>query len=188
MFEVPYAGGTARIPNALIPGNEESNAPVEFDITPAWGPDMARLRSVLEASLSISGPSWDPATQDVVIKAFETGAGAFVNTVAGIRNLSIPKAMALRAGILVDPKGPADLKVPIVTGEQFGRICGDPHLLGITLYVAFEIMKLSKANRVDPRFFTQPSGSGSAGTRGRKRSTAGGARRTPAKHGTAGDQ
>ncbi len=186
MFEAPYSTSKIRIPNSLVPGNEESDNPLEFDIAPAWGADLARLRSVMEASAVVDG-GWDATTQDVVIKAFQTSAGAFVNAVTAVRGLVVPFRMALRAGLVgaMDPKAGPDTKIHVTTGADFGRISSDPNMLGIALFVTFEIMKLSRANNMDTRFFMQPSGSGGAGTGGRTRTRARGARKASSEAATA---
>lgn len=188
-FTAPYQTDTVRIPNQLIPGNETSDSPVEFDIAPAWGPDLARLKSLVVAcSGLIQDQDWSPRMQEAVIKGFETGAPAFVNTVTAIRNLAVPMRMALRAGILGSPpKGTTpDSPVPITTGEEFSHVCGA--LTGTGLLVAMKIVTLSGKNELDPRFFAQPSGSGGVGTRRRTTTTAGSAPRTPRRRGTAGSQ
>lgn len=186
MFEAPYSTATIKIPNVLVPGNEESDNPLEFDIAPAWGPDIARLRSVMEAS-SVVGGDWDPATQDTVVKAFQTSGGAFVNAVTAVRGLVVPFQMALRAGLVaaMQPSAKPDQKIPVTTGADFSRISSDPNMLGISLFVAYEVMKLTKANNVDSRFFMQPSGSSGVGTGRRTRTIAGSARRTSKGPGTA---
>lgn len=122
-YAVPYATDTLRIPNAMIPGNETSDNPVEFDIAPAWGPDLARLRSVVSAADALSrdtgdNGSWTPAVQDATIKGFEVGAPAFANIILAIRGLTIPVQMALRAGVLptIQPGMAADAQIPIMSG------------------------------------------------------------------------
>lgn len=191
-FHVPYATDKQKIPNGLIAGNEAADNPVEFDISPAWGADLARLKSVVialtgvadERDLSVG--NWTPAMQEAVIKAFETGAPAFINTVTAIRGLTIPVPMALRAGIIpaVPPSGPATL-VPITTGEEFSRICGHSELTGIALFLAFKIVALTGKQDIDTRFFAQPSGSGGPGTQPATTTTAGSAPSTSRRRGTA---
>lgn len=168
MHTIPYSSGKVRIPDSLIAGNEQSDNPVEFDIAPAWGPDLARLRSVIECAAVIE-QNWAPEQQDVILKAFETSRGAFVNTVTAVRGLVVPAAMAKRAGFAVEPKSETYV---VTTGAEFGRIAGDPNLLSIALFVAFEVMKLAQANAVDPRLFGLPSGSGGREIRGKRRTTA----------------
>ncbi len=164
MFEVPYATDTVRIAADLLPGNDTSDNPLEFDIVPPWGPDLARLKSLMLATTGLTDDGWSPAMQELVIKAFETGASAFVNTVTAVRGLSVPRAMALRAGIEIhDPK---TQRVQITTGVDFSKVCGALQLAPIALHVAFQIVALSKKQDVDPRFFVQPSGSGGAATVG----------------------
>lgn len=188
-FTIPYSTETVRVPNFLIKGNETADAPVEFDIAPAWGADMARIKSVVVASAGLSSDEeWSPGVQNAVIKAFETGGSAFVNTVLAIRNLSIPMRMAIRAGIISAPAAGAavDTPVPIVNGEQFSRIAGA--IAGQAFWLAMKIVHLSGKQEIDPRFFVQPSGSGGQGTSGRRTTTAGSAPKTSRRRGTAGSQ
>lgn len=185
-FEVPYSTDTFRpVIDDIVPGNATADDPLEFDIAPAWGGDLARLKSVVFATVGLAQDGdWSPATQAAVIKAFETGAVAFVNTITAIRGLRIPAAMAIRAGILVGtPPGGPGAKVQVTTGEQFSRICGA--LTGTALHVATAIIKLSGKNEVDPRLFVQPSGSGGQGTQPARTSTAGSARSKSRRRGTA---
>lgn len=191
MFDVPYSTATERIPDTLAPDNSISNNPLEFDLVPAWGPDLARLKSVMTASLGlVNDGNWSPELQAAVIAGFETGAPAFVNTVTTIRGLTIPAAMALRGGILpaLPPGMKLDGRIPVTTGAEFSRICGAPEFTGIALHVAFKIVGLTGKQQVDARFFVQPSGSGGAGTSGPTATTVRNARRTSKKPGTAAAQ
>jgi hypothetical protein len=51
MYHIPYHGHPGFRPlNELVPGNNVADDPVEFDLAPAWGPDLARIRSIITAS------------------------------------------------------------------------------------------------------------------------------------------
>jgi len=200
-FHIPYTGKTFTPGSTTIQGNETDPNPVQFDIVPAWGADQARVKSIVFATLGLVQTSdWTPSVQQGVIAAFETGAPVFVDTVKAIRNLSVPAALALRAGLIAklptkvreagggiepDPDAP----VPIETGRDFSRICGHPNILALAYQVACEIAAIGdKASQeVDPRFFGQPSGSNGKGTGQKaKGSNAKTARQPRSGRGTAG--
>lgn len=195
MYHVPYHRHPGFRPlNALVPGNDVADNPLEFDLAPAWGPDLARIRSIITASLGLSQEAdWSDQVQQVVISSFEHGAPAFINTIEAIRGLTIPAGMARRAGLITDANMPvkpgtkqvdADAPVAVTTGYQFSRICGA--LPAIALHVATKIAEISqKAEGIDPRFFAQPSGSGGNGMQAATAGTAASARRTPRRRGTA---
>lgn len=168
-YHVPYARKTFTPLTPDMPGNADN--PVQFDLQPAWGADLARIKSIVFATTGLTqGDDWSPAIQDAVIKAFETGAPAFVNTISAIRGLTVPALMALRAGVIqrmpnrakdgggIEPDH--DAPIPIETGRQFAMVCGA--VLALALMVAMEIAQLSDKADADPRFFVQPSGSGAA--------------------------
>jgi hypothetical protein len=196
-FTLPYHRKSFRPEiDALIPGNQTADDPVEFDLAPAWGPDKARMKSVMFATMGlVQDGDWSPQTQATVIAAFETGAPAFVNTVEAIRGLNIPSVMAVRAGLLAEiPTKPREgggmepdpeKKFPITTGGQFAKICGA--VPALSLAVALEIIKLSdKATAgTDPRFTQPRSGSGARVTRAKRSSTAPSARKPRSGTGTA---
>lgn len=154
-FQLSYRTGTYRPNDELITGNSTSPTPVEFDLAPAEGTDLARIKSVIVSTAGISADGWSSAVQDAVIRAFETSAAAFVNTITAVRGLTIPVAMAARVGIPV-PEGANE--VPIVSGLGFTRICLFPEMLPLSMMLAAEILKLTNSLTVDPRLFVQPSG------------------------------
>lgn len=175
MFTIPFSEDTIRIPDDVIPGNSTAPQPVEFDICPAGGPDQARLRSLVYADLGlISTGEWSPATQDAVLKAFETSGPVFDRTVDRVRGLTVPAALAHKVGILMtipegqnpqDPSGPQipnrQAKIPILTGAHFGLVAG--YMPALAFHVGLAILKLTqKAGDIDPRFLDSPSGSGTA--------------------------
>ncbi len=193
MHKIPYH----RFPNFrpgidLIPGNDAADNPVEFDLAPAWGPDLARIRSIVTASIGLTQDAeWSAQIQNMVIAAFETGAPAFVNTVEAVRGLTIPAAMALRAGLIQEmPKVPGtltpdyDQHVPVTSGLAFSKICGA--VPAMALIVAMKIMEISAKTEVDPRFFVQPSGSGATAMPAATATGAGSAPSTSRRRGTAG--
>ena len=195
--QIPYATDTFRPVSDLIPGNETANNPVEFDLVPAEGSDLARLKSVMFAAAGLVNTStWTPEMQEAVIRAFETGAPAFVNKVEAVRGLTVPARLAKRVGIIQElpthvpegttapvpnPKAP----VPVLHGLSFSKVCG--FVPAMALHVAMKIVDLSaQAEAIDPRFFGQPSGSGGPGTAGQTNGTADNARRRPRRRRTAG--
>lgn len=195
-MHVPYSRTTYRPGDDILPGNKTSDNPLEFDIVPAWGGDLARIKSLIYATMGlVQGKEWGPQVQEAVIAAFDTGAPVFENTVTAIRGLSVPSIMALRAGLIPalpktvqdggmksDPEAPYE----VMNGRAFSKLCGA--LAGTALHVAMEIGKLSdKAEQaMDPRFFKQPSGSSGTAKAGRgKGSTVATARPTSRRRGTA---
>lgn len=185
-YQIPYHKHLFKLPDVVLPGNSTADNPVEFDLAPAWGADWARIRSIITATIGLSQDGgWSPEMQQMVISAFETGGQAFTNTVEAIRGLTVPMAMALRAGILdALPKGSSlDTPVPVTNGFHFTRICGAVPVIALT--VASEVAKLSQKQEVDPRLFVQPSGSGGRGKKAARTGTAGSAQRTSRRQGTA---
>lgn len=194
-YHVPYETDTVFPPNDLLAGNETSDSRVEFDIVPAWGSDLARIKSVVYAASGLAQwRDWTQQMQESVIAAFDSGAPAFQNTVIAIRNLSVPSSMAKRAGLIVDVPTKVDQasgqivpdpKAPyqVLTGLAFSMLVGALPAMG--LFVASKIADLSNRAEVDPRLFEQPSGSGGPATASRKRgSNAGTARPTSRRRGT----
>lgn len=195
-YQIPYESATYTPDSDLIPGNEHADNPVQFDLAPAGGSDLARLKSVIYAAAGLTNEGgWSPEMQAAVLSSFETGAPMFERCVLAIRGFSIPAALAVRLGILSklpvragddgrvlpDPAAP----VPILTGIEFAKIAGFQTALALS--VAFEIMKISRqVERLDPRLFVRPSGSPSAGTPSGPTGTAQRARRQPGRRGTAG--
>lgn len=171
--QISYRRNTYKAPDTLIPGNSTSSDPVEFDLCPAEGIDLARIKSILVSTAGIAGDTaWSPEVQEAVIKGFTIGAPAFVNTVEAVRGLTIPAVLAKRVGIIqeipthvapgttqVVPNFEAPIR--IVNGLQFSAIAGFESTLA--MFVASEITKLSQLTSVDQRLFVQPSGSGGTG-------------------------
>jgi hypothetical protein len=196
-FQVTYARDTYRPDDVLIAGNSVSTFPVEFDICPAEGPDLARIRSILVATAGlVNEQSWSPDMQAAVISAFETGAPAFINTVEAVRGLTIPAAMAKRVGIISEvpthvPQGSStpvpntEAPIPITTGLHFSRICGFVNLSALSMQLASKIAELSNRVNVDPRLFVQPSGSGGTTTPGQMPTAVAPAKSQPEGKGTA---
>lgn len=199
MHQIPYHRDTFRPVNDLLPGNETSDNPVEFELVPAAGSDLARIKSVIYATLGlVQGDAWTPDVQEGVIRAFETGAAAFANTVEAVRGLTIPAALAKRVGIIQElpnhvlpgsstPVPNPEAPIPVVSGLAFSKICG--FVPAMALHVAMKVAELSgKTEAIDPRFFGQPSGSGGPGTAGPTNTTAGSAQRRSRRRRTAAGQ
>lgn len=196
-FQVTYARDTFKPGDEVIPGNSVATFPVEFDLCPAEGPDLARIRSILMATAGlVNEQSWSPDMQAAVISAFETGAPAFINTVEAVRGMTIPAVMAKRVGIINEvpnhvPPGSStpvpnnDAPIPVTTGLHFSRICGFVNLCALSMQLAAEIAKLSNRTTVDPRLFAQPSGSGGPTTQGQTPTGAALAKSQPEGNGTA---
>lgn len=195
-MHIPYSQDIYRLPDALSPGNSVTEQPIQFTLEPAWGPDLARIKSVIFATAGlVQFSDWSPDMQNAVTEAFEHGARAFINTITKIEGLTIPALMAKRAGLIPalptkvvdgqpvpDPQAP----VPILDGLAFSKICGSGSVLALSMSVAARIASLSEDAQVDPRFFAQPSGSGGPETRPATATTATAARPTSRRRGTAG--
>jgi hypothetical protein len=194
-YHVPYARDTFKPTNDMIEGNETADNPVEFDIVPAWGGDLQRIKAIVYSAIGlVQSTDWTPEVQRAIAQSCDFGAAAFINTVTAIRGLTIPAVMALRAGlipelptkqdgtnIVPDPEAPYH----VTTGIAFSRIAGA--LPAMALHVASRIGSISDKAEMDPRFFTQPSGFGGTGTQDpAKDTTARTARRTSRRRGTAG--
>jgi hypothetical protein len=179
MFVIPFTEDVYTPDDETIPGNSTAVNPVQFDISPAQGPDMARLKSLIYADFGLThATNWSPETQEAVIKAFETAGPVFQNTVSGVRGLAVPAALAVKVGILgamptkVDPQDPnrrvpdREQAVPVSNGLDFSRVQG--YFPVLALRVGMAIMNLNgQAPKQDQRFFEQPSGSGGRKTRKR---------------------
>lgn len=194
-YQIPYESDTFKPDNGLIPGNAEADNPVEFDLVPAGGADLARLKSVLYAAAGLANEGgWSPDMQAATVAAFDHGAGVFERTITGIRGYNIPAALAVRVGLLKelpkvadaegkvrpDPKAP----VPVTNGYEFAKIAGFQTALALS--VAFAVMKISKqVADLDPRLFVRPSGLPSAGTPSGQTGTVRPVRKGPGRRGIA---
>lgn len=172
-YQIPYESITFTPDDDLIPGNSQADNPVAFSLAPAGGSDLARLRSVLQASAGlVNEVSWSPDMQASVIASFENQAGVFDRCVLAVRGLTVPAELAVRVGLLTalplkmfdgQVKPDRAAPVPIATGPEFAKIAGFQSALALA--VAFELVKISRqTDRLDTRLFAQPSGSPSPGT------------------------
>lgn len=153
-YHVPFTEETY-LPHSIA-GNRDAADPVRFSLSAAGGPDLARLKSILFASGGVAlENSWNDELQKAVSAAFQHGAELFVNTVDKIEGLTVPVALALKAGLLVEREGTPRLdrsaKVQVDTGAKFARVCGWMTVLAFE--IAMEISKLSKEVDADTRFF-----------------------------------
>lgn len=182
-FKLSYRTSKYIPTDDLIPDNSKAAQPVEFDLAPAEGVDLARIKSVIVSNAGLTADGWSSAVQDAVIRSFETAAAAFVNTITGVRGLTIPVDMAVRVGL---PVQEGATEVPIVNGLGFTRVCLFPEMLPLSFRLAAEILKLTNSLTVDPRLFEQPSGSLQPATASQGAdSNAAGAPSTPGSNGTA---
>lgn len=190
-LHIPYARTTFR---PRLKGNAESERPVEFDLAPAEGADLARLKSVLFGGMGlVEHGDWSPATQDAVTAALDRGRAAFVHTVLAVRHLTVPAALALRVGLIQEipdtvsdgeARPDQDAPIPIRTGADFALVCG--FVVNLSFVVAMEILSLSNTADTDLRFFDSPSGSGGRETSTPTPSIASNARPTRGTRATAG--
>lgn len=163
-LHIPYQRTTFR---PELPGSGPER-PVEFDLVPAEGPDLARLKSVLFGSVGLTdGADWSPATQEAVTAALDKGRDAFASTVEAIRHLTVPAALAKRVGLIEELPETVqdgetvpnpDAPIPVRNGREFARICGFVPILAFV--VAMEVIALSNKADIDLRFFGSRSGAG----------------------------
>lgn len=164
-MHVVFKENTYRIPDDFLPGNSTSDDPVEFDLEPAWGADLARIKSITYACIGVTQPGdWTPDTQQAVAAAFEHGAAGFIRTIREVRGLTVDPKVARRANLITNEQLAQLQKTQqpfrVSTGAHYAAICGT--LIATSILVAKEIAVLTDgAERdMDPRFFKQPSGSG----------------------------
>lgn len=163
-----YTRNTFTPPDTAIPGNSAAKDPVQFDLVPAEGGDLARIKSVVVGAIGLTVDVWSPEVQRTVTAAFSHSAPAFIDTVVAIRGLTIPAAMAVRVKLLetlpvrVPPGGSApapdpDAPFAITTGHAYSRICA--FLPALSMLLANEIARITEESGIDTRFFASPSGS-----------------------------
>lgn len=186
--EIPLTRSPYKVDDAIIPGNSTSETPVIFHLSPAGGADLARIKSIVVATLGLTHDAlWNADTQKTVAAAFQSAPNLFNDTVEEIEHLSVPCWMAKKKLLIPNDKHKDfkdDAQFPITTGVQFSIICG--YVPGMAFVVAMEIAKLSKAaEEMDARFFGRPSGSSGATTRDQKGSSVRRAPKPRAKRGTA---
>lgn len=186
MHEIPFRQDTFIPPDEIIKGNSTSQTPVKFHLSPAGGPDLARIKSVIVATVGLTSPiDWSPETQQSVIAAFTNGESLYIRTVDRIENLYAPRALAVKCGLIAPNEQTEAEKIPITDGAKFTLVAG--YMSSLALLVAFEIAKLSKElDALDNRFFGPPSGSGTPATPAGPSGTAGRARGRRGKRATAG--
>ena len=162
-LHVPFTQQRYQVEDTLIPGNSTDPNPVVFHLSPAQGPDRARLRSILFATGTLSDDlqEWDQRTQDAVIASYGRGGQLFIATIDKVEGLTIPGAMAKKTLLVPSDKWdevPDDATIPIRSGTDFGMVSG--YLLALSFSVAMEILKISKLlDNMDRRLFDLPSGS-----------------------------
>lgn len=188
-YQIPYNDSTFVIPDEVIPGNSKAADPVIFHLSPAQGPDQARLKSIIFATLGVSSqsPDWSKEIQDAVIAAYGRGADVFVRTVDKVEGLTVPGKMAKRAMVIPPDKAdtvPDDANIPIRSGSDFALISG--FVITMSFQVACEIARITRGlEDTDPRFFARPSGSPSTETADPTPTTAGSVRKRRGKRATA---
>lgn len=175
-YQQPYVQDTFRpTTDQGMPGNENDPNPVEFDLAPAQGEDIAHIKSMLVATIGLTSDNitWTEEAQNAIVSAFRTGAPAFISTVEAVRNYSVPAVLAKRVGFIQDyptftpagtntPQPNKQAKIPILSGLAWSKVCG--FNLGLSLHLCRAIMDLTRQSGTDIRFFEPPSGSGSLGT------------------------
>lgn len=170
-----------------LPGNVDSDAPVEFDLSPVGGGELAKAKTLVTAlgTLGLVDAGWTAQHERTVVEGLKSAPDLFKAGIDAIRGLSVPAAMAVKVGLL--PKVPdgltPDSDVPVTTGEQFVRLV--PYQTALALELVMRLVKLSTDADIDPRFFGSPTtspatranGSGSAPPaprpRGRRATAAG---------------
>jgi hypothetical protein len=156
-----------------IPGNQDADRSVEFDLSQVGGADLVRLKTLMFAlgGLGLT-VNWTPELQESVAKAMQSGPKVFENGIDAIRNFTIPTKLALKLGLVAPATAPANLPdFPITRGDQFAKVVGFQTVLG--LEVAMELARISTEGDVDTRFFDSsttsrgtPTTAGSSGRSG----------------------
>jgi hypothetical protein len=183
-YRIPFHRDPGFIPQT-IPDNATSDRPVSFELSMAAGPDQARLKSILFATIGMANPtaaSWSAQIQHAVVEAFRMSPELFINTVGRVANLTAPAALCRRVGIEVSDKAGDEDDVPITNGALFAKVA--PFMTDLALEVALEIQRLTVKGAIDPRF-TKPS-SGSPGKSSKRSGSARTAPRPSDGSGTAG--
>ena len=165
MFPIPFTQAKGFRPKTSIPDNLVSDAPVEFDLRMASGPDQARCKSLLTATagMALALEHWTPEVQRNVTSALLSSSELFIGTVGAVRNLRAPAILCRLVGIVVPDKAQDDDLFPIDTGVKFARVA--TYMPFVAMEVAFEISQLTQRAQLDPRFFGSPSGSGPSGAK-----------------------
>ena len=156
-YHVPFTE-EEYVPHSIT-GNRDAAAPVRFWLSAPAGPDLARLKSIIFATGGLGQDAeWTEQLARDTAAAFVHGADVFVKTVDRIEGLTVPAAMAIKAGLLQDdPKTPIrrDTPIAIDTGAKFARVCGWLTLLAFE--ISLEVARLSREVDADPRFFGSPT-------------------------------
>lgn len=153
---IPFHQDTFR--PKFIAGNDRSDTPVEFDLSALGAPDQVRLKGLIYASVALgSRPGWDAQIEAGMIDAFQKAPEVFINGVDAVRNLTVPAAMAVKAGVLAELPAnlPKDHPVPIVTGKDFARV--SVFMPTLAFEVAHRLEQLCDESYIDPRLFEPPS-------------------------------
>lgn len=158
MFTIPFTQHQGYRPKSII-GNATSDAPVEFDLIMADGPNQARVKSLIQATtgLTLDLAQWTPEIQRNVVSALAQCSELFIGTVGAIRNFKAPAQLCRMVAIKVDDKAKDDDEIPIDTGVKFSRVATYIPILALEL--AFEISSITNKAQIDPRFFELPPGS-----------------------------
>lgn len=188
-YQIPFSQSRYVVPDNIVPGNAKAENPVVFYLSPAQGPDQARLKSIVFATLGVSStnPDWSKEMQDAVIAAYARGADVFVRTIDKIEGLTVPGLMAKRAMVIPPDQAESiqdSASIPIKSGSDFAMISG--YVITMSFQVACEIARITRGlEDTDPRFFGQPFGSPSAATAGPTPGTASSVRKRRGKRATA---
>ena len=163
MYTIPFNQETYRAQS--IPGNATAEKPVEFVLSQVGGEDLVKLKGLVFASSVLAHvKSWQKEMSAGAIDAFQKAPSFFVSGIDEIRNLSVPFALAKKAGIAPDMKDgeSAPDTVAIRAGGQFAAI--SPFVIVLALEVAMKLAEISQASEIDTRFFGRGSGSPAART------------------------
>lgn len=184
MYTIPFHEET--FTPTSIPGNDTADKPVTFTLSQIGGADLMRLRGLVYATAGFAHLNgWNKDIQANVLDAFREAPTFFVRGIDKVSGLSVPFALASKAGIAPDlkPGESAPGTVLIQTGTQFAAI--SPYVITLAFEVAMAIAKLSADAEIDPRFFGL--GSGSRASNATRSGSAHRARRPRAPRGTAGN-
>src|SRR5262245_5917238 len=135
-YRIPFHQETF-IPESSIAENRSNDRPVAFELSMAAGPDHARLKSILFATMGLLNTGetgWSPEMQAAVAEAFRNGPQLFTNTVGRIDNLTAPAALCRRLSMPISDKAKDEDDIPITDGYQFAKVA--PYMPSLALEVA----------------------------------------------------
>ncbi len=151
-YQIPFTRDTFR--PTTIPGNPTAPDAVEFDLSMVGTDDLARAKTLLFACDALATTHWGPELESRVIAAVSQGGPLFVHGIDAVRNLTVPRRLAERVGLLVKNDGVVtdpDGAYAITTGREFAAIAPFTFLLAIEVAKHLTVVS-GNAMAMDGRF------------------------------------